>query len=42
LTTKRDSRNFFERQLFKDMYWHIVQLRSVNRFQRLKWRIHTA
>jgi len=36
LTTKRDYRNFFERQLFKDMYWHIVQLRSVNCFSKIK------
>jgi len=39
LTTKRGSRNFFERQLFKDMYWHIVQLLSVNCFSKIevKW-----
>jgi len=36
LTTQRDSRNFFERQLFKDMYRHIVQLRSVNCFSKIK------
>ena len=34
--TKRDSRSFFERQLFKDMYWRIVQLRSVKCFPKIK------
>ena len=33
-TTTRDSRNFFERQLFKDMY--CIQLRSVNCFSKIK------
>ena len=43
LTTKRDSRNFFERQLFTDMYWYIVQLRSVSCFSKIKvkWRQRT-